>query len=370
MPACCRTMRMPGRARSPGCSPRSARWSRRSSSAECRHALRSATRPGTRSACRCSTIAFAPGWEELSRRLGDADWLDGAFSAGDLLMVTVLRRLNGSGTGRLSEPLRLCRPRRSAARLQARLRRSTGGLHRRLEQLTGLKKGRRSRAGPSWIPAQRARRRTGMAVLANYQIFTRSAGATYILSPGLTSEGGVPGVDIGQHHIDAGHVRRVGVAETTCCFRASSRILLRYTGRSRGRSAGRRSGRRSPGRACREAGMVGVEATRMPPRSPMFSPMVSAPLTWSPGRFRGSNIVLAMSALASSNGGLVGRPVHQSSRLPSPSYWRPGRRSRGRSRGRSPRRCRRSSARRRPSGRRTAAAGWRPGTRSRWCSGL
>ena len=34
---------------------------------------------------------------ELSARLGDADWLDGAFSAGDLLMVTVLRRLDGSG---------------------------------------------------------------------------------------------------------------------------------------------------------------------------------------------------------------------------------------------------------------------------------
>lgn len=33
---------------------------------------------------------------ELSRRLGDADWLDGAFSAGDLMMVTVLRRLNTS----------------------------------------------------------------------------------------------------------------------------------------------------------------------------------------------------------------------------------------------------------------------------------
>jgi glutathione S-transferase len=33
----------------------------------------------------------------LSGRLGEADWLDGAFSAGDLLMVTVLRRLNGSG---------------------------------------------------------------------------------------------------------------------------------------------------------------------------------------------------------------------------------------------------------------------------------
>jgi glutathione S-transferase len=34
---------------------------------------------------------------ELSSRLGDADWLDGAFSAGDLLMVAVLRRLSGSG---------------------------------------------------------------------------------------------------------------------------------------------------------------------------------------------------------------------------------------------------------------------------------
>jgi glutathione S-transferase len=34
---------------------------------------------------------------ELSSRLGKADWLDGAFSAGDLLMVTVLRRLSGSG---------------------------------------------------------------------------------------------------------------------------------------------------------------------------------------------------------------------------------------------------------------------------------
>jgi glutathione S-transferase len=34
---------------------------------------------------------------ELSNRLGDADWLDGGFSAGDLLMIGVLRRLNGSG---------------------------------------------------------------------------------------------------------------------------------------------------------------------------------------------------------------------------------------------------------------------------------
>ena len=34
---------------------------------------------------------------DLSRRLGDADWLDGEFSAGDLLMVNVLRRPSGSG---------------------------------------------------------------------------------------------------------------------------------------------------------------------------------------------------------------------------------------------------------------------------------
>ena len=34
---------------------------------------------------------------ELSRSLGDADWLDGAFSAGDLMMVSVLLRLGGSG---------------------------------------------------------------------------------------------------------------------------------------------------------------------------------------------------------------------------------------------------------------------------------
>jgi glutathione S-transferase len=35
--------------------------------------------------------------DDLSRCLGDADWLDGAFSAADLLMVTVLRRASGSG---------------------------------------------------------------------------------------------------------------------------------------------------------------------------------------------------------------------------------------------------------------------------------
>lgn len=33
----------------------------------------------------------------LSERLGKADWLDGAFSAGDLMMVSVLLRLRASG---------------------------------------------------------------------------------------------------------------------------------------------------------------------------------------------------------------------------------------------------------------------------------
>ncbi|MDB5799068.1 MAG: glutathione S-transferase [Rhodocyclales bacterium] len=34
---------------------------------------------------------------QLSARLGSADWLDGAFSAGDLMMVSVLLRLRASG---------------------------------------------------------------------------------------------------------------------------------------------------------------------------------------------------------------------------------------------------------------------------------
>jgi glutathione S-transferase len=33
----------------------------------------------------------------LSARLGSADWLDGGFSAGDLMMVSVLLRLKSSG---------------------------------------------------------------------------------------------------------------------------------------------------------------------------------------------------------------------------------------------------------------------------------
>ena len=65
---------------------------------------------------------------QLSSRLGDADWLDGVFSAGDLMMVSVLLRLKSSGIlDEYPNLAALCRPRRSAARLQAGFRRSIGG---------------------------------------------------------------------------------------------------------------------------------------------------------------------------------------------------------------------------------------------------
>jgi glutathione S-transferase len=67
---------------------------------------------------------------QLSTRLGDADWLDGAFSAGDLMMVGAAQVEIIGHSGRISEPGRLCPPRRSAGRLQAGFRRSIGGLHR------------------------------------------------------------------------------------------------------------------------------------------------------------------------------------------------------------------------------------------------
>lgn len=43
---------------------------------------------------------------ELSTRLGDAEWLDGTFSAGDLQMISVLLRLEGSAL--LAEYPNLC----------------------------------------------------------------------------------------------------------------------------------------------------------------------------------------------------------------------------------------------------------------------
>ena len=120
---------MPGRARSPGCSPRSTRSSRRSSSSTIATLLeRDKSWYDERLPMLEDRVRDR--LDELSARLGDAEWLDGEFSAGDLMMVTVLRRLDGTGHPRgLSDPLRLCRPRRSAARLSARLCRPAGGVH-------------------------------------------------------------------------------------------------------------------------------------------------------------------------------------------------------------------------------------------------
>ena len=41
--------------------------------------------------------AFEWWMNAFASRLGGADWLDGAFSAGDLLMVSVLQRIISSG---------------------------------------------------------------------------------------------------------------------------------------------------------------------------------------------------------------------------------------------------------------------------------
>jgi len=49
---------------------------------------------------------------QLSTHLGDADWLDGDFSAGDLMMVSVLLRPSAFGpSGRVPDTGCLCRPR-------------------------------------------------------------------------------------------------------------------------------------------------------------------------------------------------------------------------------------------------------------------
>jgi hypothetical protein len=64
---------------------------------------------------------------QLSARLGDADWLDGAFSAGDLMMVSVLLRLRPSGLlGEFPKLAAYVAPRRSATRVQTGFRRPVG----------------------------------------------------------------------------------------------------------------------------------------------------------------------------------------------------------------------------------------------------
>ena len=94
---CFRTMPMPGRARSHGCSPRLPRWSRRSLNSECARLFES-DKPWSAQRMPVLEERVRNRLGQLSRRLGNADWLDGGFSAGDLMMVAVLRRLNASDT--------------------------------------------------------------------------------------------------------------------------------------------------------------------------------------------------------------------------------------------------------------------------------
>jgi glutathione S-transferase len=71
--------------------------------------------------------------KELSARLGESDWLDGAFSAGDLMMIGVVRRLSSSkNPRRFSESQSLCRARRSEARFPARVRSAARGFQSRI----------------------------------------------------------------------------------------------------------------------------------------------------------------------------------------------------------------------------------------------
>ena len=88
---------MRGRARSLGCSPRSIRWSRRSSSSQTARFLEG-DKPWSKERLPLVEGRVRARLEQLSARLGNADWLDGAFSAGNLLMVSVLPRLKSYQT--------------------------------------------------------------------------------------------------------------------------------------------------------------------------------------------------------------------------------------------------------------------------------
>ena len=87
-------------------------------------------------------------FRQLSARLGDAEWLDGAFSAGDLLMVSVLlRRGPRAFSTNTRTSLHLSRavkrgPRTASLRCAARGQRSLA-----TEQLVEVRSGLFSRAG-------------------------------------------------------------------------------------------------------------------------------------------------------------------------------------------------------------------------------
>jgi hypothetical protein len=95
-PCGCRTMRCPGgRDHMDVCC--STPWNRRSLNSEPPGSWR-ATRPGIRSAGLCLVEdRVRDRLDHVTSHLGDADWLDGPFSAGDLIVVSVLLRLKLSG---------------------------------------------------------------------------------------------------------------------------------------------------------------------------------------------------------------------------------------------------------------------------------
>jgi glutathione S-transferase len=96
MRAYCPTMPMRGRARLLGCSPRS-------NTVEppilelVTAKLLEGDKPWSKERLPLVEGRVRDRLNHLSARLGDADWLDGAFSAGDLMMGSVLLRLKLSG---------------------------------------------------------------------------------------------------------------------------------------------------------------------------------------------------------------------------------------------------------------------------------
>src|ERR1700690_3284260 len=97
MRACCRTNPMPGRAPSPGCLLRSTRWSRPPILELVTARLPEDDKSWSHERLPLVKDRVRDRLKQLSARLGNAAWLDGASSAGDLMMVSVLLRLRLSG---------------------------------------------------------------------------------------------------------------------------------------------------------------------------------------------------------------------------------------------------------------------------------
>ena len=114
MRACCRLKPMPGRARFPACSPLGTVEPPILEFANARRLESDKPWSAQRMPLVMDRVRNRLG--QLSPRLGEADWLDGAFSAGDLMMVSVLQAESIGIAGRISESLRRCDLRWPAAK--------------------------------------------------------------------------------------------------------------------------------------------------------------------------------------------------------------------------------------------------------------